>query len=223
MDKFIWGFASRDEVYDAAAAAEQAALDIDPDLAVAWSARARRTEKFDWDFERAETFHKRAVETDPEDAGLAHTYGMGLSVYTDRYDEAIEQVRRSVALEPTLPLYRVDLAEVMMAAGRFDDAAEILEQVAESDPDAFLLYLLRGYLRIVTGQYEEAILDARKALDLSADRRHLEYLACALFLAGRTEEGHAALQEFEQLSKTEYIQEAELGMVYLAMGDHDRA
>ena len=110
-----------------------------------------------------------------------------------------------------------------MAAGRFDDAAEILEQVAESDPDAFLLYLLRGYLRIVTGQYEEAILDARKALDLSADRRHLEYLACALFLAGRAEEGHAALQEFEQLSKTEYIQEAELGMVYLAMGDHDRA
>ncbi len=144
-------------------------------------------------------------------------------MYTDRYDEAVEIARRATVLEPTVPLYRVDLAEAMMFGERFDDAAEVLEQVYETDPDAFLLYLLRGYLYIITGDYESAIEDSLKALELSGDRRHLEYLATALALAGRTDEAREALREFEELAESGFIQEAELGMVYLALGEHDKA
>jgi tetratricopeptide (TPR) repeat protein len=78
-------------------------------------------------------------------------------------------------------------------------------------------------LGILTGRYQEAIQDSQKALDLSDDRRHLEYLATALALAGRTEEARAALREFEELSKSKFIQEAEFGMIHLALGNHDEA
>ncbi len=223
VDRFIWGFSTREEVYDPAAAAEKAALDHDPDLALALSARARRFQKLDWDWEQAEPYHKRAIESDPDSADVLHAFAMGLVAATHRYDEAIELGRRAVELEPTVPIYHVDLAEMMIYAGRFDDAAEVLDQVYEKDPEFSVLYLLRGYLRTLTGQYEEAIRDSAKLLELSGNRRHMEYLATALALGGRSEQAREALREFEELAKTEFIQQAEFGMVYLALGDHDKA
>ena len=109
-----------------------------------------------------------------------------------------------------------------MYAGRFDEAAEVLDQASDRYPDSFLPHLLRGYLRILTGRYDEAIQDAQKVLDLSGNRQHLEYLATALALAGRTDEAHAALREFEELSKSKFIQEAEFGMIHLALGTMTR-
>ncbi len=223
LHEFVWGYASRDDVYEKAAAADQAALAIDPDLALAWTAKARRIEKFDWDWERAEPYHKRAIEADPKDASVAHSYGLGLAMNTDRYDEAIEFGRRATELEPTNLFHLADLAEMMICAGRLDEAAEVLDRVFNRDPESFPLYILRGYLGILTGQYQEAIQASQKALDLSGDRRHLEYLATALALGGRTEEAHAALREFEELSKNVFIQEGEFGMIHLALGNHDEA
>ena len=107
--------------------------------------------------------------------------------------------------------------------GRFDEAAESLDRVFTANSEYFVLYIVRAYFGILTGRYEEAARDAQKALDLSGDRRHLEYLGTAYALSGRTEDARAVLREFEDLSTSEFIQKAELGMVHLALGNHDEA
>ena len=223
LNEFAWGFATRTEIQDVAAAAAEAALERDPGLSLAWTVKASLAESLDWDWTRAETYHARAVESDPADAGALFSYAWGLAFYGGRPDEAIDPGRRAVELEPSVLIYQVDLSEIFMSAGRFDDAAETLDRVFQTDPQFVPLYILRGYMHILTGRYEDAARDARTALDLSGDRRHLEYLGTAYALAGRTAEAHAALREFEELAETEFIQKAELGMVHLALGNHDEA
>jgi TolB-like protein/tetratricopeptide (TPR) repeat protein len=221
--QFVWGFATRADVSEKARAADEAALELEPDLSLAWTARARRTESLEWDWTEAQTYHARAIEADPEDANTIYAYAFGLAMYGDHPEEAIKFGQRAIELDPSVLVYQVDLAEIFICAGRFDEAAEHLDRVFNTDPDFVPLIVVRGYLGILTGQYEEAARDAQRVLDLSGDRRHLEYLGTALAFSGRTEEARAALDEFEDLSKREFIQKAELGMVHLALGNHDEA
>ena len=124
--------------------------------------------------------------------------------------EAVDKDQREV-----LEAYRMFAAsrswlkrmEESIAAGLSAEAAVEKEQSTArsrlgTSHDAYLRERLQDLddlsnrlLRILTGQYEEAARDAQQALDLSGDRRHLEYLGTAYALAGRTAEARAVLRQ----------------------------
>ena len=71
MNQFVWGFKTRDEVYDAIAAAEQAALDKRPRPRPGLDGPGETNgQALDWDWERVprSTTSVRSI-ADPEDAG----------------------------------------------------------------------------------------------------------------------------------------------------------
>jgi TolB-like protein len=223
VSQFVWGFATREEVSAAAAEADRTALELDPGLALGWAAKADRVITLDWDWAPAETYYTRALEADPDDAAAVYAYAFGLALYTDRHEEAVRLGRRAVELEPSVLLYQADLAEIMLPMKRFEEAAEHLDRVNSVDPDFVPALVLRAYLGILSGQHELAIRSALEALEVSGDRRHLEYLGTAYALAGREAEARAVLVEFEELARSEFIQRAEIGMILLALEERDRA
>jgi TolB-like protein len=103
------------------------ALDLDPTLAQAHTARAYALMMRDLDFRTAEDAFGRAIELDPGYA-TAHQWLAELLSATDRHDEAVREVRIAESLDPTM-IIRWNVARVLYFAGRYEEAIEQAETV----------------------------------------------------------------------------------------------
>ena len=101
------------------------ALDLDPTLAQAHTALAYGLMMRDLDFRRAEDGFARAIELDAEYA-TAHQWFAELLSAMDRHEEAVREVRRAEALDPTR-IIRWNVGRVLYFAGRYEEAIEQLE------------------------------------------------------------------------------------------------
>ena len=104
------------------------ALDLDPTLAQAHTALAYGLTMRDLDFRRAEESFARAIELDSEYA-TAHQWFAELLSAMDRHEEAVVEVRRAEALDPTR-IIRWNVGRVLYFAGRYEEAIEQLEPLA---------------------------------------------------------------------------------------------
>jgi tetratricopeptide (TPR) repeat protein len=79
---------------------------------------------------------EQAIRSDPNYIDAHHSYGVVLAL-TGARAEAIAALRAAIALAPDRPQVRVDLADVLAAVGRVNDAAREYEIAAQAaDPDA---------------------------------------------------------------------------------------
>ena len=76
----------------------QAAIRLDPKLAEGYTALAAVRESV-WDFKGAERAYRRALEANPR-FSRAHRWYAGLILQFGRYDEALEEMRKALALDP---------------------------------------------------------------------------------------------------------------------------
>lgn len=106
---------------------------------------------------------------------------------------AIESYRHAIALDEDFAACRVQLAELLRAAGLFDDAERELEAALVSVPTYADAVLALGALRRETGRALETI--ELLATFLESDPYHLDALASlgeSLFLAGRRDDARFA-------------------------------
>jgi len=114
-------FSSADELVKLQAAAEKA-LELDPLLAEAHAAMAMvYARKAQW--KDSEKSFRRALELDPNDSLTYATFVLGLLFPLGRIQEAVQEMRIAVKNDPLAPRLRFILANALMAAGRFDEAA----------------------------------------------------------------------------------------------------
>ena len=103
-------------------AAAEKALELDPLLAEAHGALgmvyARQAQ-----WERSEKSFRRALELDPNDSVIYGNFALNLLFPLGRIQEAVRQLRIAVKNDPFAPRLRFILANALMAAGRFDEAA----------------------------------------------------------------------------------------------------
>lgn len=141
------------------------------------------------------TFHfQRAVELRPElgenhnNMGTAYSTQAQAAQRRDDEEEAEDLMQRAVAefqeacrLEPRLPAIRVNLANALVAARRFDEATAVYEGLLADEPDNAALLNNHGVALYRSGRKQEAIEQFRKALAIDPDLRDAqESLAIAL-------------------------------------------
>lgn len=85
-----------------------------------------------------------------------------------RFDEAVAQYERAVALEPT-PARRAGLGLALTLAGRPEEAVPLLERLTEEHPDHVAAWNNLGVARAAAGRFEEARAALRRALELDPD------------------------------------------------------
>src|SRR4029077_14383763 len=117
------------------------------------------------EFDRAIAEGKRAVELDPLSLIINADLGQDFML-ARRYDEAIEQLHKTLAMDPRFYYARWTLGECLKMKGQLTEAMAEYQKAAEITDDPVVMALLaQGHAKM--GQRD-------KALDLLG---HLEHLA----------------------------------------------
>ncbi len=205
-----------------AKAAAEKALQIDDQLAEAHSSLA---EIFCFDLEllRAVPEFERAIELNPNYPTARQWFGSSALTALGRFDQAIAQVKRAIALDPLSLVINSDLGNSYYRARRYDEAIKQLRKTIDLDPDFYYAHWNLGSALKAKGDVAGAIEQYEKARALNGDPSMLGLLGNAYGAAGRKDEAIKIRDELETLSKQRYVSAYSFALVYLGLGDKDEA
>ena len=141
-------------------------------------------------FDEAQAEMKRSLESDPlNDWGL---WGLGDSFYFARqYDQAIEQYRRAIGVEPRLYWTHLMLGCAYAQQGKFTEAITELNQAQRLNDTPQILAAL-GHVQAVSGQRAEAQRVLAELQEITK-RRYVSPYDVATIYAGLGEKEHAMI------------------------------
>jgi eukaryotic-like serine/threonine-protein kinase len=150
---------ARTEALTKAKAAAERALEIDPAHAEALSVLGTVASWYERDYTKAERLLRRSLELQPSSADaqiyLAHLYSS-----LGRHDEALAEIRRARAFDPTWSLPRAHEGHVLILGGRYEDALRHLDESAKVDPRFWPTRSMKLMALIELGRYDEAVREA---------------------------------------------------------------
>ena len=201
-----------------AAAAE--ALRVDPELGAAHCTMAYLRTVRDYEWENAEAEFKRAIELSPSYGDAYDLYGRLCSAQ-ERYDEALQLLQRAQELDPLA--HRIDVATMLIRAGRYDEAIVRARDAADVDPHARAWATL-GWAKFLTGRHAEGVADLERAVSVSpGNSLWLAQLGEVYGLAGDLTKARDVLRRIKELARTEYVSPYQFVYVYTGLGEIDRA
>lgn len=138
--------------------------------------------------------YRSALERTPQDLYLRRNLGWLLRDL-DQLDAAREEFQHLIAQTPNLTLWRTELATLLLAQGKEEDAIAVLRTALQQDPRDFRAHRLLGQALAAAGKNEAAIGSLRNALRLHPYLRDARLqLALLLFDVERYEEAIPQLQ-----------------------------
>lgn len=109
-------------------------------------------------------------------------------------------------------------------ARQYGDALEQLQKVLKLDPKFPVPYWGMGMCYEQLKKYPEALAQFQKGVELSGrDSNGIASIAHAFGLAGQHAEAQKILAELTALSKTEYVSSYQFAVIYLGLGQNERA
>ena len=175
-------------------------------------------------YKQAFELAKKAVAVD-DSFPTAHSLLGFLHVVMGRqYDKGIAECERAIALAPNSASAHIWMGQVLMLAGRHEEAIRHSEQALRLDPIAPGLYYRNlGSAYFYAGRYEEAIAAHKKSLNRAPNDilTHLA-LTTAYSWAGRLEEARAQAVEVLRIKPNFSVEErAKMGL-YKNQADLER-
>ncbi|MFN2453111.1 MAG: tetratricopeptide repeat protein [Pyrinomonadaceae bacterium] len=210
------------EAYPKAKAAAMKALLIDEALAEAYVPLAYLKFINDWDYAGAETEYQRAIELNPNYATARHYYSIFL-VYMARFDEALDQYKIALQLDPlSLPISS-SLAWALYSARRYDEAIEQCKLTLRVDPNFARTHLYLGEIYVQKGIYDEAIAEFYMAEELSGELWARVELAYAFAVSDRREEVEKILNELRGRPERGNLSHYQMAIIHAGLGEKERA
>jgi tetratricopeptide (TPR) repeat protein len=177
------------------------AVDIDPQYAAAhaWLARTYVWQAcMNWSPPSPETISQalehacHATEIEPQ-SQLAHSILGKVQLYLKNGECAVAEAERACALEPSSAEAKMFLSFILAAAGRGDDALNLIEtaMLLQPFPSSYFLETL-GLSYFALGAYDHAIAAFLRGIEINPSYMPCHYeLAIAYGVDGRTEEALA--------------------------------
>ncbi len=212
------------EAYPEARAAALKALQLDDSLAEAHTSLATIYFNYDWNWPAAENELKRALQINPNYATAHQRYSLYL-IALGRPADSIAEMERARELDPMSASINFSLGWRLYLARRYDEAiTQLRSMLANIDSNFVLAHLALGETYEEKGQFDDAILELRRAAVLSRDKPLvLGALGNALARAGRRAEAMQLLQHLQAESKSTYVSPVHIARVYAGLGDGSTA
>ena len=141
-----------------------------------------------------------------------------------RHAEALDQVLRAKAIDPTAIANLDTLAGVHGNAGRFKEAVAVGRSIMELDAFDPRGYEQQALGLIQLGEHSQALALVVKSLAFAGSSTVLKVIrVLALGRGGRTVEAERALTELEQEASRQYVPFVMLAMARADLGHHARA
>jgi TolB-like protein/Tfp pilus assembly protein PilF len=211
------------DYYPKALAAAKKALELDDTLAEAHTTLALALWYYDFDFSQANREFQRAIELNPNYATGHQQYGNNTLSALGRFNDAIAEGKRAVALDPLSLVINADLGMNYYFARRYDEAAAQLRKTLEMDPGYYYAHVDLGQVLAAQRNLDGAIGEYEKARALNDDPFVLGLLANAYGSVGKQAEALKILEELKEQSKQRYVQAFAFALVYLGLGDKEEA
>lgn len=178
----------------------------------------------DESFPRAREAARRALDLDPNSASAWATLGY-VALYHDwDLEQGEDAFRRAIDLSPGYSKARQWYANLLNAAGRFDEAEREMRRAQEMDPLSLIANAALGWVLYYSGQYETAIDQCRLTLDLDPNFE-LAFLwsGWALEAMGQYDEALDMLEEAVARSGGSGISVASLARLHGLRGEVETA
>jgi TolB-like protein/tRNA A-37 threonylcarbamoyl transferase component Bud32 len=177
---------------------------------------------FDYDWDGSERELRQAIALNPNYAFAHDQLGLILAI-VGRFDEAIAEGRRAMALDPLSPSILVDAACPYIYSRRTAQAVELDRKAADLDPTFYLPSFQDGQMALYAGDVRKAIAKFGESRALGAPAFVTAYLAYAQAQSGDRAGAMAALGELRRISPGGTVAPYNLALLYLGLGDHARA
>ncbi len=200
------------------------ALQLDDGLAEAHYSMAYVSFVYDWDWSTAAREFQRAVELNPKYVAARYMYGWYLLLAEGRGDEAIDEARRAVDLDPFDSHATGMLCIILWAEGRSEEALRLLKTAIQREPTYFLLHRCLGLAYAAQSKFDEAVTALEHAAALSRrDIVVLMDLAWAHVMQGRVEDADAIIDELVARREQQYVSHCSVAFIHGALGRSDTA
>ena len=211
------------EAYPRAKSAASRAIQLEPTLAEAHTSLGKVLSWYEWDFDGATKALADAVRYNPNYAEAHFVYGTVLPC-VGRLDDAIEELRRAVVLDPLSAPYSRWIARFLGFAGKYEEAIEQASKALDLEPLYAQAYVDTGSAQLALGRNEEALKTLQKGQSLTtAIRSHDAMIVCALAALAEDEEARAILERLEEDSRHRYVRGEMMAIGYAGVGELDRA
>ncbi|PYJ75077.1 MAG: hypothetical protein DME77_10155 [Verrucomicrobia bacterium] len=218
-----YGAASPADSFPQAIAAAKKAIELDDTLAEAHTSLACSLAYYDFDFEQSLKEFQRAIELNPNYATAHHWLSNGVLSALGQFEGAIAEGKRAVELDPLSLIINTDLGQDFFYARRYDEAIVQLHKTIEMDPRFYFAHWALGTALQLKGQLSDAVAEYSKAVELNDDPSVLALLGQAYARAGQRDEAQKILVRLSEQAKSRYVQAYSFALMYLALGDKERA
>jgi len=220
----FYNFAAPHEAMPKAKESAIKALSLDNTVAEAHASLAHILMNYDWDWATAEKEFKRSIELKP-DYGTAHQwYAIHYLTATNRLEEAVQEMKRALELEPASLVMNTFMGATLYHAGRYDEAIDQCRRTVEMDPNFAVAHWHLGLAYEQKQVFDKAIEEFRKAITLSQGSPLMKAaLGHAYAKAKKTDEANKILDELNELSKHAYVSPLEMAQIYVALGNNEKA
>jgi TolB-like protein/Flp pilus assembly protein TadD len=198
------------------------ALALDPELVRGHAAMAAWHLYGAWNWSQAEASSRRAVELNPSD-GRARMDLAACHLVLNRPDEAVEELKQALRLDPLSPVIGSGLVVLGFFARSYDRAIEGCQKLLSHDASSALAHMILGVCSARKGDYARALTHCEKAGALA--RGQIVYTAalCSVYAAaGRRSSAERLLQEMVNLTKQQYVRYIFLAAASVNLGNNER-
>ena len=208
------------ETYPEARGAALKALQLDESSAGAHNALGDVKQGYDWDLAGAENEFKRARELNPSHLLTRFWYAECLT-RMKRYDEALAESARAVALDPVSPLGFGNRGMVFFRARRYDQAIRASQQALDLDPSFINGLWWQGVSYAGKGDFSKSIACLNRGLAMNDGPVFQVLLAHVFGRAGETAKAFKILERITTMSGQRYVSPSSFALVYAGLGDAD--
>ena len=216
-----------------ARAAAQRAVDIDQNLAEAYTSRAFVKLAYDWDWLGAESDFKKALELNAK-YPTAHQWYASYLMQMGKFDHAKAEIEQAYQLDPLSPIIASNSGLYSYYEHNYDDAIAKYKATLQTDPDFWIARNYLGLAYVQKRMYADAISELRALVkapregplpDDIVDREPeaSASLAFAYGMAGKANEAQAILQKFDALQRRRYVSGLYFAIVYAGLKDNANA
>ena len=118
------------------------------------------------DYDKSLIFYKKAIDIDPENDLIYSRLAQLQNNFMGQNMEAIINISKAIEIDPDYPYHYYVLATLFEANNKFFNSFKSISKAILLDPDNFLWFETRGKYNYKLGDYDSAILDYTKAIDL---------------------------------------------------------
>jgi len=142
--------------------ASQKAVELDDTSPDAHVARANALATA-WKWSAAEPEFRRAIELNPNNTNAHYFYAFNYLMPMNHMEEALEQFRLALALDPLAGIVKTNYALTLMDAQKYSEAREQFDQIFERDPSFRPALFYLSQMEATQGHWGEAVSMLQKA------------------------------------------------------------